>query len=227
MAPGIGLAALVLLSPGATPDPSLEPADNGCGQTAYVLRDAVQNDTFTWVLNVSSIPAYLDPGLATRAIDQATSTVARAESPCLLDQVTEAAQTVFGGTTHRHANITRDTDCFGAASSDGISVVSFGPLPENVVAVTCTYSEGGEIWQSDVLLNDKPGMFTLEPVDDCVDEFDLQSVMTHERGHSFGIGHVPETEDSADLTMSAFMDRCDLAARTLGRGDVLGLGQIY
>jgi len=202
----------------------------GCAQSAYVARSAAQQHTFTWVLNVDSVPSHLDRSRVVRAIQQATETVARAQTPCPIDDTDQATLPVaiYSGPTRRHANVTPDVQCFPSSRSDGISVVSFGTLPADVVAVTCTYRHRGDIWQSDVLLNDNPGAFTLDPGDGlCVDSYDLQAVMTHERGHSFGLGHVPESPGTDELTMSSFMDRCDASARTLGVGDVLGLRRIY
>jgi hypothetical protein len=200
----------------------------GCGQQGYSLRDARQQDTFTWVLNAESVPQHLDPEGAERAIRQATATIVRARTPCPLEGGDPALpRAIYAGPTGRHANVTSDDECFPSGRSDGISVVSFGDLPDDVVAVTCTYSDRGDIWQSDVLLSDDPGVFTLDPHGTCTESFDLQAVMTHERGHSFGLGHVPETPGADELTMSSFMGRCDASARTLGVGDVLGLRQIY
>lgn len=202
----------------------------GCAQSAYVTRSAYQQHTFTWVLNVDSVPSYLDRAGTERAIQQATATVARAQTPCPIGDSDQATPPVaiYSGPTRRHANVTPEVVCFPSSRSDGISVVSFGRLPEDVVAVTCTYRHDGDIWQSDVLLSDTPGAFTLDPHDGlCVDSYDLQAVMTHERGHSFGLGHVPESQGTDELTMSSFMGRCDTSARTLGVGDVLGLRRIY
>ena len=209
---------------------AVEAHGTGCGQHGYSLRSARQRDTFTWVLNVESVPSYLDPGGAEQAMRQATATIVRGRTPCPQDVRTDPAPppAIYAGPTRRHATVTSDHECFLSSRSDGISVVSFGDLPDDIVAVTCTYSARGDIWQSDVLLNDDPGLFTLDLGDGtCVDSYDLQAVMTHERGHSFGLGHVPENPQADELTMSAYMAVCDATARTLGVGDVAGLRAIY
>jgi len=51
--------------------------------------------------------------------------------------------------------------------------------------------------------------------------------MTHERGHTFGMGHVSET-GRGNLTMSTNVNGPrQMAERSLGRGDVRGLGAKY
>jgi predicted Zn-dependent protease len=51
-------------------------------------------------------------------------------------------------------------------------------------------------------------------------------VGTHEAGHIWGLGHVSEA-DYPWMTMSPNAEICDSTARTLGKGDVLGLESIY
>jgi hypothetical protein len=209
------------------PDP---PHGDGCDQSAYAVHGARQYHSFTWVVNTSSIPSYLDRAGALRAIRRGTATTDRARTACPNGRALAPVQphAIYAGPTDREANVTPEALCFRPGNSDGINVVSFGRLPAYVVAVTCTYTDRGDIWQSDIMLSAEPGLFTLDPDDGhCVDSYDLQAVMTHERGHSFGLAHVPEGQGSDHLTMSSGLTRCDASAQTLGWGDVLGLAHIY
>lgn len=206
------------------------PHGTGCNQSVYSLHDTRQDHAFLWVVNVASIPSYLDRAGTLQALRRATATMDRARTTCPNGRRLTPAlpRAMYDGPTEREANITAEALCFPPANSDGINVVSFGRLPVDVVAVTCTYTDRGEIWQSDIMLNDQPGLFTLDPFHGrCVDSYDLQAVMTHERGHSFGLAHVSEDVEGDHLTMSSILARCDASGRTLGWGDVLGLSRVY
>lgn len=48
--------------------------------------------------------------------------------------------------------------------------------------------------------------------------------MTHERGHTFGLGHVAS---GSLLAMRPSFGYCDASGSTLGLGDVRGLRQKY
>ena len=55
----------------------------------------------------------------------------------------------------------------------------------------------------------------------------MESTVTHERGHTFGLAHVSERRHGK-LTMSSDSEgACQTSERTLGRGDVLGLARKY
>jgi len=81
---------------------------------------------------------------------------------------------------------------------------------------------------SDIKINKQGVRWTTSPRSgSCRGMWDLEGVMTHERGHTFGLGHVSET-GHGNLTMSTTINgACQMAKRTLGRGDVLGLGGKY
>lgn len=233
----LALAACLLLTVGMggrghpRPDPAVDPPrGDGCSQSVYATHGARQYHSFTWVVNTSTIPSYLDRAGALRAIRRGTAATDRGRTTCPNGRGLAPAlpSAIYDGPTDRQANVTPEALCFRPDNSDGINVVSFGRLPGHVVAVTCTYTDRGDIWQSDIMLSDQPGLFTLDPYDGhCVDSYDLQAVLTHERGHSFGLAHVSEGRGSDHLTMSSGLARCDASARTLGWGDVLGLAHIY
>jgi hypothetical protein len=51
--------------------------------------------------------------------------------------------------------------------------------------------------------------WTLSPGGSCSNKYDVQAVGTHERGHTFGMGHVSEA-DHANLTMSTQTSACQM-----------------
>ncbi len=56
---------------------------------------------------------------------------------------------------------------------------------------------------------------------------DVESTVTHERGHTFGLGDVSESSHP-NLTMSSESNGpCQTSERTLGRGDAVGLNRKY
>lgn len=92
------------------------------------------------------------------------------------------------------------------------------------------------IRETDVKLRTHPGgegthWFTTNgPPDACeqdADLYDLEGVMTHERGHSLGLTHVLPLDDHPTLTMSRRPDNCDRDYRDLAKGDIRGLQRIY
>jgi hypothetical protein len=65
------------------------------------------------------------------------------------------------------------------------------------------------------------------PGSNCSGKADIESVMTHERGHTFGLNHVDKVAHPW-LTMRQGNKWCsNLWARTLGLGDMKGLEEIY
>lgn len=60
----------------------------------------------------------------------------------------------------------------------------------------------------------------------CQHAFDLESVMTHEWGHAFGLWDLDEGEHG-NLTMSEVIHPCSTSPRSLGYGDWLGMYSLY
>lgn len=114
-------------------------------------------------------------------------------------------------------------DCTGR---DGINTRGWGPGRDDRVAVACTwyYLVSYETSESDHLYDTRDSWSAGGST--CLFAHDLQSVTTHEWGHTFGMGHVSE-EAYPTMTLSTNLSTCDTSARTLGRGDALGIYSIY
>lgn len=93
--------------------------------------------------------------------------------------------------------------------------------PDAVALTTLTFSpETGEIFDADIEVN--TAKFPLS-VDGTSDRYDLISVMAHEAGHVFGMGHSPQT----DATMFSEVLPGSTHMRDLTDDDKRGVCSIY
>lgn len=210
-----------------TSQEGLYSAATGCGDRAYSsLRYKVYSG-IGYRYNKSTTPSELSRKRATNAIRGGTSNINNTRNLCRLgDRVPVSFS--YKGKTGRKADV-RSGRC---TRSDGQSVVSFGKLSKRTLGVTCTVfqlrSGPDKVIASDLLLNKSSVKWTTKPsARSCRRKFDLEGVVTHERGHTFGLGHVSEKSHGA-LTMSPISGGfCQSSERSLGRGDVIGLGRKY
>jgi hypothetical protein len=194
-----------------------------CSDPEYTHGERRLSSALRYRFNRSTTPSELRPGDAVDAIRRGGTRVANTKSNCRMgDRVPVGL--VYEGKTGQGANI----DGLSCGDSDGNSVVAFGDLPGGVLAVTCNWGRYDNTVASDIKINKQGVRWTTSPRSgSCQGMWDLEGVMTHERGHTFGMGHVPET-GHGNLTMSTNMNgTCQMSERSLGRGDVLGLGKKY
>lgn len=190
-----------------------------CNESAYTVSGNKWTQPLRWYFNASSTPAELTPLDAENALRAAANNITQAHNDCgLADNITATNQ--YMGRTTRIAS-----GCDGV--NDGFNVVGFGDLATGTLAVTCNWSSGNSIVQSDLRINKVEHNWTVAAdTPSCKGQFGLEAVMTHEFGHAFGLGHVGEAEHPS-LTMSTAIGACDASARTLGLGDILGLRALY
>ncbi len=209
-APALSRKLVARSSPGECADPAF----NSLGYRV--------SESLSYRFNRSTTPRNLRPAETIKAIRRGGANVTGTDNSCHLgDRVPVGF--AYAGKTARHASF----DSGACRTSDGISVVSFGSL-QRALAATCTYWSSGSVGSSDVKIDKSGTRWTTNPNSrDCRNAFDLEGVMTHERGHTFGLGHVPE-DSHRNLTMSPIINgTCQSSERTLGRGDVLGLDSKY
>ena len=78
--------------------------------------------------------------------------------------------------------------------------------------------------RSSIVLNQFLGWYTgLDPADCTGEVFDLKATVTHEVGHSLGLGHY-EHQGQAMFRSQGY---CDINKRGLGYGDVHGVAEKY
>lgn len=189
---------------------------SACSDSAYKLEGASWQGTLNWYFKASSTPAYLTSPGVQGVIEQAFGNVTRARNDCGLgDNV--SATSAFKGTT------TRGPNC---RSNDGYNVVGFGSLPANTLAVTCYWFMGKKMVEADIKIN-KTILWALALPGCTGSRTILESTLTHEVGHAFGLDHVAESTHR-QLTMSPVINGvCENSEATLGLGDVKGLEALY
>lgn len=200
-----------------------------CSDRAYDDSDSYVEGRLGWHFNRSSTPKNLSPGAALRAIRSAGTNVSRVRDACgVRDRV--SAWFPYENNYKSGADIGSSGAC---KSDDGKSEVTFGDLGRSSLAVECKWyvikkSGYDETKKSDVKLNKKDFRWTTRPKKrSCRKAYDIQAVMTHERGHTLGLAHVSE-RGHGRLTMSTKINGpCQKAERTLGRGDAIGLNRKY
>jgi len=160
---------------------------------------------------------------AARAIEKAGNNVSRVRDSCGVPAVLK-----YRGVTPTSV----DMDAGGTRKANVYtSVVGFGDLPRSSTDNTCVWAwtQGGvdRINSADVRLNKADYRWTTRVTRSCRGKYDVESTMTHERGHTFGLGDIPESSHP-NLTMSSpSKGACQTSERSLGMGDAIGLNEKY
>jgi hypothetical protein len=206
---------------GLTALPTSPPA---CQDDARSTLGFRWSTTFTWFFNARSTPAGLSRKSVEGALRNATRNITHSANGCsLADEV--GARAAYRGTRRRNVQIDTDGTC--RASGDGRNLTGFGQLPAGTLGVACIWFRGdGTAIESDVRLN-RSQSWVVNVTDSCVGRWSIEAVTTHERGHTFGLGHVDEVTHG-NLTMSTQINGpCQKSESRLGRGDVFALRELY
>ncbi|HJQ44857.1 MAG TPA: matrixin family metalloprotease [Amycolatopsis sp.] len=193
-----------------------------CTDTAYALAAWRLSSTYKWYYNPSGAPASV-ASTALTALQNASQTMATGRNRCGIPASLSTTQQYAGSST-RTAQITSSATCAG---NDGYSVTSWGTLPSGYLGYTCVYyrPSTGAIISSDMMLDKAHAWFTTLPAT-CSGAFDVQTVATHERGHTAGLAHVDQTTHAVE-TMSPSTRACDISERYWALGDLTGLTARY
>lgn len=136
----------------------------------------------------------------------------------------------FEGNTSAYANINSSAQCT-SKFPDGQNTVSWGPFDSSAAgteAVTCVTWNSGSLAmiEADIYLGSNVGMVDSLP-SNCSSagdsDLDLQTIVTHEWGHAYGLAH--ETS-GPDEVMYPYKSYCQLR-RHLGEGDYNGMSSLY
>lgn len=207
---------------------------NSCDDDASNLHRWKERDNHKWFLKLSTKPGYLDRDKTINAIRDAGTNIVQQKTNCGGLQNDEVSADIsYQGTTSTGPNFSNGA-CSSWLSKDNKNVVAFGSISEEngvILARTCIWTRfhfgKDELQESDVRLNDGDGVvwFNSYP-SGCNNRFHIESVMTHERGHTFGIAHVSPDQHKW-LTMSRTALPCSTNHASLGWGDVKGLRSLY
>jgi hypothetical protein len=182
-----------------------------------------------WRFKTSSRPAYLDPAGTVDRLRQATSNITQANNICAIPDTISATSNYLGSTTQSVQMPNGTNDCND--NGNGTSIVAFGSLAGSYIGWACWWFDvipptPDNITESDVRL-EAATSWTITPGGPCSGSYSLEGVMTHERGHSFGLAHVSE-DSHEELTMSENVEgTCQNSESTLGLGDLNGLEALY
>jgi hypothetical protein len=179
-----------------------------------------------WYANVGSIPDYLSKSGVVAAMKRGGANIFKVGDSCGLPDRVKGELRYQGGTS-RSVDINTNGSC---NANDGKSVIGFGDLPDGTLAYACVASwvvnnAPDRVASSDIRLNKEDyAWFTRGS---CSGRYDVESSVTHERGHTFGLGEASE-DSHGNLTMSAESNGpCQTSERSLGRGDAQGLNSKY
>ena len=229
----------VLTKPEGEPISACDDAAYNIAKTAGGLGYKMRSGE-TFYIKAATIPTYLNQSDVISTIDGAMRAWPQQFNDCgMPDQISETV--TYGGTSNGESQIQASTDPYGNAISvcdsskaNRESLISFGKAP-GTFGATCRWwtlkadNSIDTIISSDIKINDNK-TWTLTPnFGSCTDAADLKSVMTHEAGHWWGLGHV-DPSAHGKLTMrggGAAAVVCNDMLRTLGRGDVLGMRALY
>jgi hypothetical protein len=196
-------------------------AEAACSDGRYSLAGHKIVGTYQWSFNPAGTPANLGVENVEAALVRATDTIVNATNDCGLTRKLPLSHKYLGRTT-RGAQNTSQGGCPGRG--DGTSVTAWGSLPSHLGATACTwYGADRAATESDVLINKNMRFRTSATQAPCANEVGLQTLLTHERGHVFGLHHV----SGGRLTMNPVINACQFWAIDLGLGDIRGLDALY
>lgn len=187
-----------------------------------------ESHTHKWFFSNVNFPTYLHKNNTIKAARRGSSHWETSNNDCGIPDGSNYSE-AYAGTTNLRVNIPRDGGC---GTRDGINVVGFGPInnKSTTLARACTWRNVvKEIIEADVKFDTTGHRWWVLPwLDGCSDRWDLEAIMTHERGHTVGYKHVDEHGYFEDWTMSPKMEgECNDWERTLGLHEAQGNNTKY
>ncbi|WP_224058277.1 peptidase M10 [Streptomyces kanamyceticus] len=206
------------------PAPAADP--DACDDGANAWLDWSAYPTYKWYIGDGGMPGALSRSAAQKAFADAINNITASYNDCGLSDEVSVGHDYAGTTTYES-----DMTATGCAERDKVGTWDAGDLAVGTLAATCAwYFTGGgsfgQLEEADVRYNTKDYDFTNDPVaGPCTNKYDIRSVGTHEAGHVYGMAHVGNGHSNLTMYTNSFL--CNTKARTLGKGDVLGLRKHY
>jgi hypothetical protein len=212
----------------STGDVVIQSSPAACDDEAYNKHGHKEPDLFQWFFNRDTTPtAQITKDEAQGALRAAITNITHSEGCNMADQVN--ATSSFQGNTNVRANIANGSGA--CLEQDRDNVADFGDLPAPLYGKACwevfpiPFADD-DLTDGDIRLDKTGTDWTVTPGTGCSNDYDVEGSATHEWGHIFGLAHVAE-DTHGNLTMSTHEDSCDASQRSLGRGDILGLRDLY
>ncbi|WP_155858734.1 matrixin family metalloprotease [Candidatus Blastococcus massiliensis] len=180
-----------------------------------------------WFYNGAGAPL----NVAATGLEAFTSSfdnVAAGRDGCHVESTTVLTSQVFAGETTVPPGITPSRTC---QPYDGLNVAGWVRGGSGYLGLACIYSYvdagyGPRVLDADITLNANYTWST--GPDFSASQYDVASVVAHEVGHVFGLGHAGSSAAPSQLTMSGSgVYPTSIYARYLGAGDREGLSARY
>ncbi|MGY3201463.1 matrixin family metalloprotease [Streptomyces sp. TE5632] len=198
-----------------------------CSDGTYATKDLKEYGTYNWYIGDGGLPAGMSHNDAIWVFYDALDAITESYNNCGYSDQVDAHKANYLSKTSYEADINTSSQC---TDRDGLSTWDAGNLKNGVVATACTWSwptpgVKNDLREADVRFNTHDYDFTNKVTSSCSNKYDVRSVGTHEAGHVFGLKDIYGSHNN--LTMFGSSIECSTRARTLGKGDVLGLRSIY
>lgn len=211
----------------ATVDASRAVQTNGCDYSVYALKPFQLKSPHAYYIGSDG------PQPAGQTVDDfaaaslnAVSAWESEQSPCFDTDKYSFPGYTYKGKDSRESDFDSAGECL--TNHDSVNTIDAGNLAYGDVAAACIYFSSGYVDHADVQLNTEDYDFTYSPKSaDCSNDWDVQSVLTHELGHIAGLAHVLVESGGKYQTMVRDGQPCTRFMRTLGRSDVLGMQAQY
>ena len=217
-------ATIVSSSPGTTPltaSPARAGDPPACKDRTFNLERHKWQKALRYHVNLSKMPKRFHKKTVIKQIKAANGHMRKGTNSCGKPKL-KTPRSRYLGRTSKKPNVTAGGPTCGKGNTT--NVVGFANLPGGLLGWTCYWYIGGRMVGTDMLIDNGPSLATKLP-SQCSNLWDFEGTVTHEWGHSYGMGHTGDGH--SNLTMQHLLTPCSTYARTLGLGDWLGMKKMY